>query len=83
MKWIRQSTTMLYFKVNTQCKKEVVRTVFSKLKLNVRSTKGSNLKEISILVDKRVEDLSPKEAYDVHYHQVFLTSEHATCVVLQ
>ena len=44
--------------------------MFSKLKLNVRSTTGSNLKEISLLVDKRVEDLSPKEAYDVHYHQV-------------
>ena len=59
----------------SKCKKEVIRTVFSKLKLDVRSTTGSNLKEISLLVDKRVEDLSPKEAYDqgctIFYHVRF------------
>ena len=44
--------------------------MFSKLKLIVRSTTGSNLKELSLLVDKRVDYLSPKEAYNVHYHQV-------------
>ena len=54
----------------SKCKKEVVRTVFGKLKFNVRSTTGSNLKEISLLVNKRVEDLSPKEASDIQYHQV-------------
>ena len=48
----------------------MVRTVFSKLKLDVRSTTGSNLKEISLLVNKSVDHLSPRDASDVQYHQV-------------
>ena len=41
-----------------------------KLMNNVNRTTGSNLKEISLLVNRRVEDLSPRDAYEILYHPV-------------
>ena len=41
-----------------------------KLMNNVNSTTGSNLKEISLLVNKRVDDLSPRDASEILYHPV-------------
>jgi hypothetical protein len=52
------------------CKKEPVRNTFMKLMNNVNSTTGSNLKEISLLVNKRVDDLSPRDASEILYHPV-------------
>ena len=52
------------------CKKEAVRTIFSKLMLDVRTTTGSNLKEIALLLNKRVEDLSPSDANAIEYHPI-------------
>ena len=55
MKHLKQSSVLRLFNFKlSKCKKEVARTVFSKLMLDVRSTTGSNSKEISLVVDKRV-----------------------------
>ena len=61
MKHLKQSSVLRLFNFKlSKCKKEVARTVFSKLMLDVRSTTGSNSKEISLVVDKR--DLTANEA---------------------
>ena len=38
--------------------------------LDVRTTTGSNLKEIALLLNKRVEDLSPSDANAIEYHPI-------------